>query len=164
MTIYTFWGDNSPLVYLLLGIACIFAVIIAAVCIYTYVRLTKSQERPPLFGRLLLIIPALVMTVLAIISGSTWYSTAHYEYAMRHGNNCVVQGNVEMISHEEEWHRGTFLGYSVVIRVDETVLNPSNQFSKEILNHFQSNAELKITYGKLEENGITIWEIATVTE
>ncbi len=74
------------------------------------------------------------------------------------------RGDVELISCEEAWSRDTFVGYTVKIKVGETILEPTDSFPLEVVERFRSDDQLKITYGVIEGDGTYIWKIEVADE
>lgn len=105
----------------------------------------------------------LLLTVFIIFSVcNSFWGTMHYEHAMKNGDGIVLQGDVELISYEEEWYRDSFTGYNVVIQVGDVQLELADSLPGDVLDHFRAEEELKITYGVIKGDGLYIWEIETV--
>ena len=56
------------------------------------------------------------------------------------------------------------MGYKVVLQVEEQILTPSNVFSKEMVDYFESDKKLLIQYGEIKNDGTYIWSIKTTEE
>ena len=78
---------------------------------------------------------------------------------MSRGNASVLKGDVILVSCEEEYYRGEPSGYTVVIEVDGQRISPSNTFSKEVVDAFESDQTLVIQYGEIPNDGTYIWSI-----
>jgi len=62
---------------------------------------------------------------------------------------------------EEEYYRGSFSGYNVVIEIEGQIISPANTFSEEVVDAFESNQILIIQYGEIKNDGTYIWSIKT---
>ena len=102
-----------------------------------------------------------VTAVGAVAVGCALFPLIGYEYRMTHGQGSTLQGDIELLDTQEEWHRGNFVGYTVKIKLDDTVLQPTNHFSEDMIEHFESNEILEIQYGEIKKE-INIWEIKLV--
>ena len=80
---------------------------------------------------------------------------------MEKGNASVLEGDVTIVSVEEEYHRGSFSGYNVVIEIEGQIISPANTFSEEVVDAFESNQILIIQYGEIKNDGTYIWSIKT---
>ena len=80
---------------------------------------------------------------------------------MEKENASFLEGDVILVSCEENYYRGTFMGYNVVLQIEGQTLEPSNTFSKEIVEYFESDEKLLIQYGEIKNDGTYIWSIKT---
>ena len=84
-----------------------------------------------------------------------------YNHNMKNDKALILSGDVEVITFEESYYRGDFIGYSVELSVDGEIIAPSNTFSEDVVAYFNSNEELIIQYGIIEGDGIYVWSIKT---
>ena len=81
-------------------------------------------------------------------AGGALIRHAKYEYDMRHDKGLTLQGDVKIVSCEEDLYRGEATGsYHAVIQVDGTIVDFSSPFSQTAIDYFESDKELIITYG-----------------
>ena len=80
---------------------------------------------------------------------------------MKNGKALILSGDVEVITFEESYYRGDFIGYSVELLVDGEIIAPSNTFSEDVVAYFNSDKKLIIQYGIIEGDGLYVWCIET---
>ena len=105
-----------------------------------------------------LIIPA----IFAVVFGNTLVKYASYDHNMKTGNANYLEGDVVLVSYEEEYYRGHLSGYTVVLEVDGKTITPSNTFSEDLVSHFKSEQKLIIQYGEIKNDGIYIYSIKII--
>lgn len=70
----------------------------------------------------------------------------------------TIEGQVTLLNAEKEYHRDSFLGYSVILSVDGEEFVPDTIFPEDITEIFKSDRKLQIYY--IESNGeIIVYEI-----
>lgn len=166
--IYSHQAEGFQFVNILYGLfLLVLLALLVGVSIYP-VRMIKGSIRektklPALFY--VIFIGAFLILAAGIAAvGNSLYRSIAYENDMQEGDREVLQGNVELISCEEAWSRDTFVGYTVKIKVGDTLLEPADTFPIEVVERFRSDDELKITYGVIEGDGTYIWKIEVVSE
>jgi hypothetical protein len=121
----------------------------------------RSGSKNPI-RRSLLLIPFLIIPLaFSIVFGSLFVKYTSWDYHMEKGNASVLEGDVTVVSVEEEYYRGSFSGYNVVIEIEGQIISPANTFSKEVVDAFESNQILIIQYGEIKNDGTYIWSIKT---
>ncbi len=110
----------------------------------------KFMELPWLF-KLIFCIPLAIVIVFSVSLIYQEIGYISYEVQMNSDNASVIEGDIVLISHEEQWYRGDFSGYSVVIEVNGEKYEFSNSFPLEVLNTFEEGKRCKIQYGYLGE-------------
>ena len=157
MEIYTF-----SFVIFLNTIYALMAVGMAAVTVFVI----RSAIRQAKYGskiqvkRILVFVPfILIPLALSILFGSLFAKYAAFDYHTSRGNASLLEGDVILVSCEEEYYRGEPSGYTVVIEVDGQRLSPSNTFPKEVVDAFESDQTLVIQYGEIQNDGTYIRSI-----
>ena len=157
MEIYTF-----RFVIFLNTIYALMAVGMAAVtafAIRSAIRQAKSgakiQVKPLLAFSPFILIPL----ALSILFGTLFAKYTAFDYNMSRGNASFLEGDVILVSCEEEYYRGDLSGYTVVIEVDGQRISPSNTLPKEVVDAFESDRALVIRYGEIPNDGTYIWSI-----
>ena len=157
MEIYTFSFSiflNTIYALMAVGMAAVTAFVIRS-----SIRQAKSgskiQVKPLLAFSPYILIPL----AFSLLFGSLFAKYAAFDYHMSRGNASFMEGDVILVSCEEEYYRGEPSGYTVVIEVDGQRISPSNTFSKEVVDAFESNQTLVIQYGEIQNDGMYIWSI-----
>ncbi len=101
----------------------------------------------------------IVPIVLAIVFGNNFVQYTSYDYNMNKGNAYYLEGDVVLVSCEENYYRGALSGYDVVLAVDGKTIAPGNTFSKDMIRYFESEQKLIIQYGEIKNDGIYIYSI-----
>lgn len=157
MEIYTF--SFSLFINLLYALMAVGMATVTAFVIRFAIRQAKSgakiQVKPLLAFTPFILIPL----VFSVIFGTLFAKYTAFGYNMSRGNASVLKGDVILVSCEEEYYRGEPSGYTVVIEVDGQRISPSNTFSKEVVDAFESNQTLVIQYGEIQNDGTYIWSI-----
>ena len=157
MEIYTF--SFSLFINLLYALMAIGMATVTAYVIRSAIRQAKSgskiQVKPLLAFAPFILIPL----AFSILFGTLFAKYTAFDYNMSRGNASFLEGDVILVSCEEEYYRGEPSGYTVVIEVDGQRISPSNTFSKEIVDAFESDQTLVIQYGEIQNDGTYIWSI-----
>ena len=165
MEIYTFQSPYNmvmniiyALAMVLFGVASFFLIrfIVGQVKAYR-----KSNEKFPRRLTVFLIAFCFIPIVGTVLFGNMFIKSVSYDTKMEKGNAYYLEGDIELVSCEEEYYRGTFMGYNVVIKFNEKTLSPSNVFSSEVIDYFKSDEKLIVKYGEIKNDGIYIWNICT---
>lgn len=157
MEIYTF--SFSLFINLLYALMAVGMAAVTAFAIRSAIRQAKSEEKLQV-KRILAFAPfILIPLVFSVIFGTLFAKYTAFDYNMSRGNASVLKGDVILVSCEEELYRGEPSGYTVVIEVDGQRISPSNTFSKEVVDAFESNQTLVIQYGEIQNDGTYIWSI-----
>ena len=157
MEIYTFkFGIFLNTIYALMavGMAAVTAFVIRSV-IRQAKNGSKIQAKRVLAFTPLILIP-LAFSILFVTLFAKYTS---FDYHMSRGNASFLEGDVILVSCEEELYRGEPSGYTVVVEVDGQRISPSNTFSKEIVDAFESDQTLVIQYGEIQNDGTYIRSI-----
>ena len=157
MEIYTFkFGIFLNTIYALMaiGMAAVTAFVVRS-AIRQAKNGSKIQVKPLLAFAPFILIPL----VFSVIFGTLFAKYTSFDYNMSRGNASFLEGDVILVSCEEELYRGEPSGYTVVIEVDGQRISPSNTFSKEIVDAFESDQTLVIQYGEIQNDGTYIWSI-----
>lgn len=157
MEIYTFSSGiflNTIYALMAVGMAAVTAFVIRSA-----IRQAKSEEKLQV-KRILAFTPfILIPLVFSVIFGTLFAKYTAFDYNMSRGNASFLEGDVILVSCEEELYRGEPSGYTVVIEVDGQRISPSNTFSKEVVDAFESDQTLVIQYGEIQNDGTYIWSI-----
>ncbi len=157
MEVYTF--SFSLFINLLYALMAIGMATVTAFVIRSVIRQAKSEEKLQV-KRILAFAPfILIPLVFSVIFGTLFAKYTAFDYNMSRGNASVLKGDVILVSCEEELYRGEPSGYTVVIEVDGQRISPSNTFSREVVDAFESNQTLVIQYGEIQNDGTYIWSI-----
>ena len=100
-----------------------------------------------------------VPVVLAVLFGSLFARYTAYDYNMSKGNASFMEGDVLLVSCEEEHYKGTFSGYKVVLESGGQIICPSNTFSAEVVGYFERLENLVVQYGIVGKD-VCIWRIS----
>lgn len=120
-----------------------------------------SYKEIPLLSKLIFQgIPALIIIIGCLGLGNLLKGYASYEINMMAGNATTWSGDPEFVSSEESWYRDSFMGYDVTLLLDGQEFKPSNNFQMEMVELFQSDAQLTIYYGYMGDE-LTVWKITT---
>ena len=159
MEIYTFrFGLFINLLYALMAVG---MAAVTAFVIRSAIRQAKNGSKIQV-KRILVFVPfVLIPLAFSILFGSLFAKYAAFDYHMSRGNASFLEGDVILVSCEEEYYRGEPSGYTVVIEADGQRISPSNTFSKEVVDAFESNQTLVIQYGEIQHDGTYIWRIKT---
>ena len=157
MEIYTFrFGLFINLLYALMAVG---MAAVAAFAIRSAIRQVKSgskiQVKPLLAFSPFILIPL----ALSILFSTLFAKYTAFDYNMSRGNASFLEGDVILVSCEEEYYRGDLSGYTVVIEVDGQRISPSNTLPKEVVGAFESDRALVIRYGEIPNDGTYIWSI-----
>lgn len=93
--------------------------------------------------------------------GNLFIQNVSYNHNMKNGKALILSGDVEVITCEESYYRGDFIGYRVELLVDGEIIAPSNTFSEDVVAYFNSDKKLIIQYGIIEGDGLYVWCIET---
>ena len=163
MEIYHF--ESGSFLNILFALAAIGMAVVTVFMLKMVARQIKGEIRSgsknPI-RRSLLLIPFLIIPLaFSIVFGSLSVKYTFWDYHMEKGNASVLGGDVTVVSVEEEYYRGSFSGYNVVIEIEGQIISPANTFSKEVVDAFESNQILIIQYGEIKNDGTYIWSIKT---
>ena len=157
MEIYTFkFGIFLNTIYALMAVG---MAIVTAFVIRSAIRQAKNGPKIQV-KRFLAFTPfILIPLVFSVIFGTLFAKYAAFDYNMNRGNASFLEGDVILVSCEEEYYRGEPSGYTVVIEVDGQRISPSNSLPKEVVDAFESDQTLVIQYGEIQNDGTYIWSI-----
>ena len=157
MEIYTFkFGIFLNTIYALMAVG---MAAVTAFVIRSAIRQAKNGPKIQV-KRFLAFTPfILIPLVFSVIFGTLFTKYTVFDYNMSRGNASFLEGDVILVSCEEEYYRGEPSGYTVVIEVDGQRISPSNTFSKEVVDAFESDQTLVIQYGEIQNDGTYIWSI-----
>ena len=163
MEIYHF--ESGSFLNILLALAAIGMAVVTVFMLKMVARQIKGEIRSgsknPI-RRSLLLIPFLIIPLaFSIVFGSFFLKYTSWDYYMEKGNPSVLEGDVTVVSVEEEYYRGSFSGYNVVLEIEGQIISPANTFSEEVVDAFESNQILIIQYGEIKNDGTYIWSIKT---
>lgn len=161
MEIYAF--ESGSFLNIIFALAAIGMLVVTGFVIKFVVRQIKNELESGLknpLKRSLIFAPFVIIPfAFSIVFGSFFLKYTSWDCHMEKGNASVLEGDVTVVSVEEEYYRGEPSGYTVVIEVDGQRISPSNTFSKEIVDAFESNQTLVIQYGEIQNDGTYIWSI-----
>ena len=157
MEIYTFkFGIFLNTIYALMAVG---MAAVTAFVIRSAIRQAKSgakiQVKPLLAFSPFILIPL----ALSILFSTIFAKYTAFDYNMSNGNASFLEGDVILVSCEEEYYRGDLSGYTVVIEVDGQRISPSNTLPKEVVDALESDRALVIQYGEIPNDGTYIWSI-----
>lgn len=157
MEIYTFsFGIFLNTIYALMAVG---MAIVTAFVIRSAIRQAKSEETFQV-KRILAFTPfILIPLAFSLLFGALFAKYTAFDYHMSRGNASFLEGDVILVSCEEELYRGEPSGYTVVIEVDGQRISPSNTLPKEVVDAFESDQTLVIQYGEIPNDGTYIWSI-----
>jgi hypothetical protein len=121
---------------------------------------TKFPKTLMVFFSVLILVPL----IGSIGLGNLFIKSVIYDTNMKNGDAEYFIGDPVVVSYEDHYYRGSFMGYKVELQIDGQTILPSNSFSKEILTRLQSDEELVIQYGEIKNDGLYIWSIKTIQE
>ncbi len=157
MEIYTFkFGIFLNTIYALMAVG---MTAVTAFAIRSAIRQAKNGPKIQV-KRVLAFTPfILIPLVFSLLFGALFAKYTAFDYNMSRGNASFLEGDVILVSCEEEYYRGEPSGYTVVIEVDGQRISPSNTLPKEVVDAFESNQTLVIQYGEIQNDGTYIWSI-----
>ena len=165
MEIYTFQSPYNTLMNIIYALGVILLGVVSFFLIQFFVGQVKayhqSGEKFPRRLTAFLIAFCFVPIVGTVLFGNAFIKSVLYDMQMDRGNAYYLEGDIELISCEEHYYRGEFMGYKVVLTFDEKTLSPSNIFSAEEIDYFKSDEKLIVQYGKIKNDCIYIWSICT---
>ena len=163
MEIYKF--EFGSFLNIIFALAVIGMLVVTAVAIKFVVRQIKNELKNGLknpLKRSLTFAPFVIIPLaFSIVFGFLFLKYTSWDYHMEKGNASVLEGDVTVVSVEEEYYRGSFSGYTVVIEIEGQIISPANTFSEEVVDAFESNQILIIQYGEIKNDGTYIWSIKT---
>ena len=163
MQIYTFQSSYNMTMNVIYALgAILFAAIAFALIRYFACQIKAYSKSNMKFPRILLaifVVISFVPIVGSLLFGNVFIKSASYDYQMEKGNAYCLEGNIELISCEEEYYRDSFEGYTVVLSVEGVTIAPSNTFPSEVIKHFESDEKLIIKYGEIPNNDVYVWSI-----
>ncbi len=168
MEIYSF---DSPINHLMNIICMVGAIALGLILFFIiyfwalqFIAYKKDKEKFPVkltvFFSLIIIVPLVGCLGL----GNLFIKSVVYENNMRGADVMVLTGDVTIISCEEYYYRGNFMGYEMVFNIEGETISPSNTFPAKVVEHFESNEVLIIQYGIIEGDGLYVWNIKTSTD
>ena len=161
MEIYTF--ESGSFLNIIFALIAIGMLVVTGFVIKFVVRQIKNELESGLknpLKRSLIFAPLVIIPfAFSIVFGSFFLKYTSWDYHMEKGNASVLEGDVTVVSVEEEYYRGSFSGYNVVIEIEGQIISPANTFSKEVVDAFESNQILIIQYGEIKNDGTYIWSI-----
>ena len=163
MEIYTFQSPYNMVMNIIYALGVILFGVVSFFLIRFFVEQVKayhqSTEKIPHRLMAFLIVLCFVSIIGTVLFGNMFIKSTFYDINMDRGNACYLEGDIELVSCEEEYYRDSFMGYNVVITFDGTTIAPSNTFSAEIIDYFKSDDKLIVKYGEIKNDGIYIWSI-----
>ena len=163
MEIYKF--EFGSFLNIIFALAAIGMLVVTALVVKFIARQMKNELKNELkyfFKRILVFIPFVIIPlVFSIVFATQFVKYTSWDYHMEKGNTSVLEGDITVVSVEEEYYRGSFSGYNVVIEIEGQIISPANTFSKEVVDAFESNQILIIQYGEIKNDGTYIWSIKT---
>ena len=167
MEIYKF--EFGSFMNIIFALAAIGMLVVTALVVKFIARQMKNELKNELknalkyfFKRILVFIPFVIIPlVFSIVFATQFIKYTSWDYHMEKGNASVLEGDITVVSVEEEYYRGNFSGYNVVIEIEGQIISPANTFSKEVVDAFESNQILIIQYGEIKNDGTYIWSIKT---
>jgi hypothetical protein len=161
MEIYKF--EFGSFLNIIFALAAIGMLVITAFVIKYVVRQIKNELKNGLknsLKRSLIFAPFVIIPfAFSIVFGSFFLKYTSWDYHMEKGNPSVLEGDVTVVSVEEEYYRGSFSGYNVVLEIEGQIISPANTFSEDVVDAFESNKILIIQYGEIKNDGTYIWSI-----
>ena len=163
MEIYKFeFGSFSNVIF---ALAAIGMLTVTVFVIKFSIRQIKSELKNGLknpLKRSLVFVPFVIIPLaFSIVFGSHFFRYTAWDYYMEKGKASILVGDVTVISAEEEYYRGRFSGYTVVIEIEGQRFSPANTFSEDIVDAFESDKILIVQYGEVKNDGTYIWSIKT---
>ena len=157
MEIYTFkFVIFLNTIYALMAVG---MAIVTAFAIRSAIRQAKNGPKIQV-KRILAFAPfILIPLAFSLLFGALFAKYTAFDYHMSRGNASFLEGDVILVSCEEEYYRGEPSGYTVVIEVDGQRISPSNTLPKEVVDAFESDQTLVIQYGEIPNDGTYIWSI-----
>ena len=157
MEIYTFsFSIFLNTIYALMAVG---MAIVTAFAIRSAIQQAKNGPKIQV-KRILAFTPfILIPLAFSLLFGALFAKYTAFDYNMSRGNASFLEGDVILVSCEEEYYRGEPSGYTVVIEVDGQRISPSNTLSKEVVDAFESDQTLVIQYGEIPNDGTYIWSI-----
>jgi hypothetical protein len=157
MEIYTFsFGLFINLLYALMAVG---MAAVTAFVIRSAIRQAKNGPKIQV-KRILAFTPfILIPLAFSLLFGTLFAKYTAFDYNMSRGNASFLEGDVILVSCEEEYYRGEPSGYTVVIEVDGQRISPSNTLLKEVVDALESEQTLVIQYGEIPNDGTYIWSI-----
>ncbi len=104
----------------------------------------------------------IILSAVCGFWGHDLYQSASFEYNCSKGNYEIVRGDVQLVSSTPEYYRGQLVGYNVVLKMDDTIISPSDAFQNHMVMLFDSDEELEIKYRKSDNDKAYTWEISMI--
>jgi len=161
MEIYHFeYGVFLNVVCVLMAIGMAIAAAFAIKLVIQQIKKEAKNGAKIQVKRILELVPFIIIPlVLSVVFGILFAKYTAFDYNMSKGNVSFLKGDVAVVSCEEEYYRGRFSGYIVVIEVDGQRIFPSNVFPEDVVEAFESDQTLIIQYGEVKNDDTIIWSI-----
>lgn len=118
----------------------------------------RNTENKHWLARIFFTIPLVVLLILPAFALRIPISLLNFYRAEHH----VLRGEVELVSHDEDWGRN-FNGYTVVLTVDGKTFSPTDAFPKEVVDRLAEGGQMEITYVMPKnDDGTYVWEIKSI--
>ena len=122
----------------------------------------KSKSRISVGIAVIFTIFLIIPVAFTVVFGNTFVKYASYDHNMKIGNANYLEGDVVLVSYEENYYRGKLSGYDVVLELNGKTITPSNTFSSDLVRCFKNEQKLIIQYGEIKNDGIYIYSIKIV--
>ena len=168
MEIYTFdspLNDAMNVIYAIGAIA--LAILLFFVIKFLIVQVVAYRKDNTKFTKTLMVFFAgliIVPLIGSLALGNLFAKSVTYDMNMKVGDAEYLTGDPVVVSYEEDWYRGNFMGYKVELWIDGQTISPSNSFPQEVLTRLQNDEKFIIQYGIIKNEGLYVWSIKTVQE
>jgi len=169
MEIYSFQSSITILLNILYALGAIVFASVACFLLKLFINETKAyhkiQKKLPLALSLFLTLILAALLIGSIFFSASFINSITFNRNMKNNNASFLEGDVVLVSKEENYSKdGVFMGYNVILKVEENILEPSNTLPKEVIEYFESDEKLLIQYGEIKNGGIYIWSIKTIKD
>ena len=117
MEIYSFkFGIFMNIIYALMAIGMAIGTAFVTKLVIQEAKKESKNGSKMQIKRVLNFMPFIIISlVLSILFGSLFVKYTTFDYNMSRGNASILEGDVKVVSLEEEYYRGSFSGYTVVL-------------------------------------------------
>ncbi|MGM9680127.1 MAG: hypothetical protein ACI3XR_01330 [Eubacteriales bacterium] len=110
------------------------------------------------------ILPDIILLVgIIFIAKPDWTASKGY-YDLKHHQCETIEGDVQVLSVEERWYRGTFFGYNVTVADENESISFGNDLPKDVVDLLESDSDVSISYVQFDKNTYYIWRIESNTD